>query len=85
VIKEWIKEVLSGPGGTLSTKRHVVALASVALCLGFGGLAIACAWWAYRHGDLGTGAVSALLGLGGIVAGLAGVAYRKPDSGAKND
>lgn len=76
-MRGWLQRVLSSPTGVPSTKRHVIVLTAVTLCLGFAALTVACTRWAWEHGDLGAGVVSALLGLAAIVAGLAGSAYRK--------
>ncbi len=74
----WIGRVLSHYGEP-STKRHVMAVAAVVLCLVFLGIGVACAVWIHGKGDLGAGAVGALTFSGGLVAALAGVAYRKKE------
>jgi len=74
----WFQRVLSHYGEP-STKRHVVAIASLCLCGVTLALGVACAFWVRTHGDLGSGAVAALTFSGGITASLAGVAYRKKD------
>lgn len=65
--------------GNPSTKRLVVYRASMVLLAVLSMVGAACAWWIYRHGDLGSGAVAALTFVAGIAAALAGVAYRKPE------
>lgn len=75
----WLQRTLSGSvTGEPSTKRHVVFIAAVVLCLVTLAIGGACTYWIAIHGDLGTGAVGALSLCGGITAGLAGAAYRKP-------
>jgi hypothetical protein len=65
--------------GEPSSKRTIAGWSSVALCVVFLAIGSACAWWIFRHGDLGLGAAGSLTFSGGLVAALAGIAYRKPD------
>lgn len=77
---EWLKQVLTSHlTGQPSTKRHVVLLASVVLCLVTLALGTACACRIKTSGDVGSGAVAALTFCAGITATLAGAAYRKPE------
>jgi hypothetical protein len=75
----WIQRTLSHAGEP-STKRHIVAIASISLCGITLMIGVACAMWIRAHGDLGSGAAAALTFVSGITAGLAGNAYRKKDA-----
>lgn len=78
---EWVKAALtSSATGAPSTKRTVIAASAGSILAVLLWIGAACAWWIYRSGDLGTGAVAALSFIAGIAAGLAGVAYRKPEA-----
>ena len=75
----WLQRTLSGTfTGQPSTKRHIVFIAAMVLCLVTLAIGGACAYWIATKGDLGGGATAALTFIGGITATLAGAAYRKP-------
>lgn len=79
-LPDWIQRTLSnGFTGEPSTKRHIVAIASITLCLVTFILGMACAYRVARFGDVGMGTVYALNGMAVFTAALAGAAYRKPE------
>ena len=60
-----------------STKRTVMFLAGLTLCVVAFLVGVACAYRIIRHGDIGTGAVAGLTSSLGSLAVAAGVAYLK--------
>jgi prepilin signal peptidase PulO-like enzyme (type II secretory pathway) len=78
-IREHLSRSLADRLGNPSTKRYVVQASAYALIVVTLLIGAACAYWIYRSGDLGAGAVTVLSFVAGITATLAGVAYRKAE------
>ena len=75
----WLQRTLSGAfTGQPSTRRHVVFISAMVLCLVTLAIGGACAYRIAATGDLGGGATASLTFVGGITASRAGAAYRKP-------